>query len=87
MNFTASAFYDLGHVKQYEDNPVASQGPNNLTYKGVGAQLSWQGPYQSSFSGVIARRIGDNPNPAPSGNDQDGTKRTNVIWVNGAIVF
>lgn len=87
MNLAISGFYDLGHVKQYEDNPVASAGPNNLTYKGVGAQVTWQGPYQSSFSGVVARRIGDNPNPTTSGNDQDGTKRTNVVWVNGAIVF
>ena len=87
MNFAVSGFYDIGHVKQYEDNPVASAGPNNLTYKGLGAQVSWQGPYNSSFSGVVARRIGDNPNPTTAGNDQDGTKRTNVIWVNGAIVF
>jgi len=87
MNFALSGFYDIGHVKQYEDNPVASSGPNNLTYKGLGAQLSWQGPYNSSFSGVVARRIGDNPNPTTSGKDQDGTKLTNVIWVNGAIVF
>jgi len=87
MNFALSGFYDIGHVKQYEDNPVASSGPNNLTYKGLGAQLSWQGPYNSSFSGVVARRIGDNPNPTTSGKDQDGTKLTNVIWVNGNIVF
>ena len=80
MNFALSGFYDIGHVKQYEDNPVASSGPNNLTYKGLGAQLSWQGPYNSSFSGVVARRIGDNPNPTTSGKDQDGTKLTNVIW-------
>ena len=87
MNFAVSGFYDLGHVKQSQENHDSTLGPNNLTYKGVGAQLSWQGPYQSSFSGVIARRIGDNPNPTTTGNDQDGTKRTNVIWVNGAIVF
>ena len=87
MNFAISGFYDLGHVKQSQENHDSTLGPNNLTYKGVGAQLSWQGPYQSSFSGVIARRIGDNPNPTTTGNDQDGTKRTNVIWVNGAIVF
>ena len=87
MNFAVSGFYDLGHVKQSHQNHDSTLGPNTLTYKGVGAQLSWQGPYQSSFSGVIARRIGDNPNPTVTGNDQDGTKRTNVIWVNGAIVF
>ncbi len=87
MNFAVSGFYDLGHVKQSQENHDSTLGPNNLTYKGVGAQLSWQGPYQSSFSGVIARRIGDNPNPTTTGNDQDGTKRTNMIWVNGAIVF
>lgn len=87
MNFALSGFYDLGHVKQSQENHDLTLGPNNLTYKGIGAQLSWQGPYQSIFSGVIARRIGDNPNPTVAGNDQDGTKRTNVIWVNGAIVF
>lgn len=86
-NFALSGFYDLGHVKQSQENHNETLGPNNLTYKGFGAQLSWQGPYQSTFSGVIARRIGDNPNPTTTGNDQDGTKKLNVIWLNGAIVF
>lgn len=90
MNFAVSGFYDIGHVKQFEDlgsNTLIGQGGNVATYKGVGAQLSWQGPYQSSFSGIVARRIGENPNPTSTGNDQDGTKRSNVVWVNGAIVF
>ena len=88
MNFAVSGFYDIGHVKQYEDiGSNTLSGSNNLTYKGLGAQVSWQGPYNSSFSGVVARRIGDNPNPTTSGKDQDGTKLTNVIWVNGNIVF
>lgn len=87
MNFALSGFYDLGHVRQSRENHDLTLGPNNLTYKGIGAQLSWQGPYQSIFSGVIARRIGDNPNPTTTGDDQDGTKKMNVIWVNGAIVF
>ena len=88
MNFAVSGFYDIGHVKQYEDiGSNTLSGSNNLTYKGLGAQLAWQGPYQSSFSAVLARRIGDNPNPTTTGNDQDGTKKTNVIWVNGALIF
>ncbi|NBW53237.1 MAG: hypothetical protein EBR39_04840 [Betaproteobacteria bacterium] len=87
MNFAITGFYDLGHAKQSKENHNATLGPNSLTYKGFGAQLSWQGPYQSSFSGIIARRIGDNPNPTSTGDDQDGTKKTNVIWVNGAFVF
>jgi hemolysin activation/secretion protein len=87
MNFAVTGFYDLGHVKQSKENHNATLGPNSLTYKGFGAQLSWQGPYQSSFSGIIARRIGDNPNPTSTGDDQDGTKKMNVIWVNGAFVF
>lgn len=91
MNFAVSGFYDIGHVKQFEDlgsnTSLIGQGGNVATYKGVGAQLSWQGPYQSSFSGIVARRIGENPNPTSTGNDQDGTKRSNVVWVNGAIVF
>lgn len=87
MNFAITGFYDLGHAKQSKENHNATLGPNSLTYKGFGAQLSWQGPYQSSFSGIIARRIGDNPNPTSTGDDQDGTKKMNVIWVNGAFVF
>jgi len=91
MNFAVSGFYDIGHLKQFENlnanTTLIGQGGNVSTYKGVGAQVSWQGPYQSSFSAVVAHRIGDNPNPTTTGNDQDGTKKTDVIWVNGALIF
>jgi hypothetical protein len=35
----------------------------------------------------VATRIGHNPHPQPSGNDQDGTLQRARTWVQGSLPF
>ena len=90
-NFSSLVFYDIGHVQQYVDNQTSSGADiasnNRLTYKGYGFGLSWQGPYASDFKLVWSKRIGENPYPATSGGDQDGSNKDSSVWLRAGIVF
>jgi hypothetical protein len=41
----------------------------------------------ASIKATVARRIGNNPNPTTTGNDQDGSMVKNRIWLNAAVPF
>ena len=90
-NFTVASFVDHGHIKQYEINSKANGQVNaeNNAYslKGYGASLAWQGPYRTHVKATYAHRFGHNPNPTNTGNDQDGSKRYDVLWLNGGVNF
>jgi hemolysin activation/secretion protein len=90
-NLTVSTFVDYGHVTQYVNNQD-SLGKvlltlNDYDLKGYGVAMGWQGPYNTNVKATFAHRIGSNPNPTANGNDQDGSKRYNVIWLNGGVSF
>lgn len=85
-NFNVTGFYDLGHIKINHDNP-AGVGLNAYTLKGAGLSLAWQSDFGLSLKATWARRIGDNPNPTATGNDQDGTLKKDRIWLNAAMAF
>jgi len=90
-NLTVSTFVDYGHVTQYAHNQD-SLGKvlstlNDYDLKGYGVAMGWQGPYNTNVKATYAHRIGSNPNPTASGNDQDGSKRYNVFWLSGGINF
>lgn len=79
---TLSGFYDHGAVTVNVDNTFAGAAqPNRLTLQGAGLALRWQSASGGSVKLTWARRIGDNPQPAASGSDQDGTLRRNRIWL------
>jgi hypothetical protein len=40
-----------------------------------------------NFKATLARRIGDNPNPTPAGDDQDGSLVKNRIWLQVSMPF
>ncbi len=82
------AFYDYGHIQQNTDNRFTG-GPanNNLAYSGSGLGVSWRGPKQSQLTFTWAHRVGDNPLPAATGKDQDGTKHINRFWLSSSISF
>ena len=89
---TASTFFDYGRIKQFLDNHNAANTAvlteNNVySLKGYGASIAWQGPYRTNAKATYARRVGHNPNPTANGNDQDGSKRYDVFWLNGGINF
>ncbi len=91
-NFSLSAFIDRGRIKQYVDNQnlanTAVLSENNAySLKGYGTSLAWQGPYRTSVKVTYSHRIGHNPNPTATGNDQDGSKHYDVFWLNGGINF
>jgi hemolysin activation/secretion protein len=87
-NLTVTGFYDWGRVKQNADNNISSPAsPNRFDLKGAGLALLWTGPEGISVKGTFARRIGDNPNPTTTGNDQDGTLIKDRIWLQASLPF
>ena len=89
--FNAAVFYDWGQVKQNKNNSKADGTElatlNQYNLSGYGVSVSWDGPYRSNIKASVARRIGSNPNPTASGNDQDGSLKQNRFWVTGSIPF
>jgi hemolysin activation/secretion protein len=93
-NFTLSGFYDFGYAKQYVDKLrtdgipiIIGNTKNEFDLKGYGLALSWSGPFRSNFSGMWARRIGNNPNPQATGTDSDGSHPGNFYWLQANINF
>jgi hemolysin activation/secretion protein len=77
-----AAFYDWGRVSKTTITNIDS-----YSLSGYGLSLSWVGPYQTSIKAIWARRIGNNPYPTTTGNDQDGTLKRDRFWVNASIPF
>ena len=78
--FLLTGFYDAGHIRNPDGSP--SYG---LT--GAGAALAWQGDNGLNLKAVWARRLGSNPNPTASGNDQDGSLDKNRVWLTASLPF
>jgi hemolysin activation/secretion protein len=87
-NLTLSGFYDWGRVvvNRTKDFPGAAV-INEVTLKGAGIALAWNGPHNTQWRATWARRIGSNPNPTLAGLDQDGSKTLNRIWLSASISF
>ncbi len=90
-NIMISAFYDWGRVRQYDNNSKADgsviSGLNSYNLSGYGFAFNWVGPYQTNFKAIWARRIGNNPQPAANGNDQDGTLKRDRFWFSASVPF
>ncbi len=90
-NFSVSAFYDWGRIEQYDNNAKADGTPNSTLNKynlsGYGFALNWNGPRQLNVKTIWARRIGNNPYPTASGNDQDGSYKRDRYWLSANIPF
>ena len=87
-NLVLTGFYDAGQVTVNPDNDfVGGAKKNHLFLHGVGLGLAWA--LQPTYSAKItwARRIGNNPNPAANGNDNDGTKDLNRFWLQASMNF
>lgn len=91
QNLLASVFYDWGSVTQNKKNTKADgtviSELNQFNLSGYGVALAWDGPYRSTVKASVARRVGVNPNPTTTGNDQDGSLKENRFWVMGSIPF
>jgi len=86
-NLVGSVFVDGGRVRQNKTNLSGVTGPNMYSLKGYGFSATYQGPKQSQMQAIISRRIGNNPNPTSTGNDQSGDLKTTRFWLSVLIPF
>lgn len=90
-SFELRVFYDSGRVKQNVVDYVGMPTPNWLNLRSHGASLVWQGPRNLTLTATLAQRIGENPTAqvinGVVGNDQDGTKKINRLWVSASMPF
>ena len=82
-NLNLTGFYDFGHIS---DN-LAGAGLNGYNLKGYGLSADWTADFGLNLKTTWARRIGNNPNPTATGNDQDGTLRKNRFWISATLPF
>lgn len=78
-----TGFHDYGNVRVNRNNSYAGAvEKNKLSYRGVGLGLSWQSKQGTAVKVQWSHRLGDNPDPQPSGKDRDGSLRKNRVWLN-----
>ena len=81
-------FFDYGHVTVNPNNNFAGASAlNAYGLKGVGLSLAWQSSHGPSIKTTYSHRLGDNPNPTATGNDQDGTLSKNRVWLTVSFPF
>lgn len=76
-----TGFFDAGRV----ENQLFI-GPS-YTLKGGGLTLGWQSPFGLGLQATWAHRLGDNPNPTPTGKDQDGSFAQDRFWFSASYLF
>ncbi len=88
QGFSLTGFYDLGRITVNQDNSfTGAPALNDYSLKGAGLTLAWQGSAGVNVKASWARRIGDNPNPTATGNDQDGSLINNRWWLTSSLSF
>lgn len=88
LNFNVIGFVDWGTVRINRDNDFAgAAAPNTDTLKGAGVSLGWTAPFGLNVKGTVARRIGSNPIPTSTGDDQDGSLIKTRIWLQASMPF
>ena len=86
--YNLTGFYDYGHITVNPNNNFAgATALNDYGLKGAGLSLDWQSSRGLSVKATYSRRIGDNPNPTLTGNDQDGSLFKNRIWLTASFPF
>jgi hemolysin activation/secretion protein len=80
QGLTLIGFYDHGRVRNDDGSP-------SYSLKGAGLAAAWQTDSGLNLRGTWARRIGNNPNPAINGDDQDGSLNKNRIWLSASLSF
>jgi hemolysin activation/secretion protein len=88
QGFSLTGFYDYGHVTVNHDNGfTGAPALNSYSLKGAGLSLAWQAGNGPSLKATWAHRLGDNPNPTATGNDQDGSLLKNRFWLVATLAF
>jgi hemolysin activation/secretion protein len=79
-DFVLTGFHDYGRVR---NNDAAL----SYSLQGYGLSLGWQAPVGVNLKATWAHRMGDNPNPTPAGNDQDGSLTQGRLWLSASLTF
>lgn len=83
-----TGLFDYGRMTTNVNNAFAGgAAPNGYSLKGAGLSLAWQTELGPTFRAIWAHRIGDNPNPTATGQDQDGTLFKDRFWLSAAMSF
>jgi hemolysin activation/secretion protein len=80
QGFNLSGFYDYGDIRNYD-------GSKSYSLKGAGASLAWQAEFGLNLKATLAQRLGNNPNPTATGNDQDGSLVKSRWWLTASMPF
>lgn len=80
QNILVTGFYDWGRI-------AGSGVPSGYTLEGYGLGLAWTAPFGLNLKSVLARRVGENPNPTAAGKDQDGSLDRNRLWLTATLPF
>ena len=81
-------FYDYGHITVNPNNNFAgATALNDYSLKGAGLSVAWQSGKGLNVKAVYAHRLGNNPNPTATGNDQDGSLDINRLWLTASLPF
>lgn len=81
-----TGFYDLGRVSVNRNNNYTGAPTLNTFYlQGFGITTAWANNSGFSVKATWARRIGNNPNPTATGNDQDGSLQRDRIWLQATM--
>jgi hemolysin activation/secretion protein len=87
-NFSATGFLDWGSVRVNKNNNIAGAArPNTEELKGVGASIGWIANFGLGLKATYSHRIGSNPNPTVTGDDQDGSHIENRVWLQATMPF
>jgi hypothetical protein len=74
------------HVNK-DNNIAGAATPNADDLKGVGVSLGWQAKFGLSLKATYTHRLGSNPDPTSTGDDQDGSHIDNRVWLQASIPF
>ncbi len=78
------AFYDHGQVVV---DPQGTNALNTFALKGYGLGYGFVSPQGLNLKAMVARRLGSNPNPTATGQDQDGSLVVNRFWLSASLNF
>lgn len=90
--WSACAFWDIGQITQYRHTwagwtSTDQDHPNTYNLQGAGVGVSVVKQNTGSVKAILAHKLGHNPNPTITGEDNDGTSRSLRFWLIGTISF
>jgi len=87
-NFSLTGFADAGRVRINKDNEIlGAVADNSADLAGLGVSAGWTANFGLTLQATVSRRLGHNPNPTSTGDDQDGSLTENRFWLQASMPF